>query len=77
MKYSKDSPGSNMALVPLECQNPNLMIGCEKNVMVVRALQKERRKNKRREKENMWRRNNHRNAKNDPVVVHFPARSNA
>ncbi|XP_063585624.1 uncharacterized protein LOC134763025 isoform X2 [Penaeus indicus] len=75
MKYSKDSPGSNMALVPLECQNPNLMIGCEKSVMVVRTLQKERRKNKRREKENMWRRNNHRNAKNDPVVVHYPARS--
>lgn len=72
MKYSKENSPSGM-LVPLECNNPNIMKG-DKNVAAARALQKERRKNKRREKENMWKRNNLKNALQEPVVMHYPAR---
>ncbi|XP_071545643.1 uncharacterized protein ssh isoform X2 [Panulirus ornatus] len=75
MKYGKEIPLVGM-LVPLERNNPNLLMkGCDKNVAVVRALQKERRRNKRREKENLWRRNNQRNAMQEPIVMHYPARS--
>lgn len=74
MKYSKESPAGGM-LVPLECKSINLLMkGCDKNMVVARTLQKERRRNKRREKENMWRRNNQRNAMQEPVVMHYPAR---
>lgn len=62
-------------LVPLECKNPNLLMKGDKNVAAARVLQKERRKNKRREKENLWKRNNQRNAMQEPIVMHYPARS--
>ncbi|KAK3850986.1 hypothetical protein Pcinc_042334 [Petrolisthes cinctipes] len=74
MKYSKESPAGGM-LVPLEYKSLNLLMkGCDKNMAVARALQKERRRNKRREKENMWKRNNQRNAMQEPIVMHYPAR---
>uniref|UniRef100_A0A0P4WJY8 protein-serine/threonine phosphatase n=1 Tax=Scylla olivacea TaxID=85551 RepID=A0A0P4WJY8_SCYOL len=74
MKFSKENSPSGM-LVPLECKNPNLLMKGDKNVTAARALQKERRKNKRREKENMWKMNNKRNALQEPIVMHYPARS--
>lgn len=74
MKYGKDSPGG-MSLVPLECQNPNLLKCYDKNVAVARAMQREKHKNKRREKENLWRRKNYKNARKEPIVIHYPARS--
>lgn len=63
-------------LVPLECHNPNLLLQnkCPGVVVSSRNTQKERRRNKRREKENMWRRNNIKNALQEPVVMHYPAR---
>ncbi|KAK4294837.1 hypothetical protein Pmani_032548 [Petrolisthes manimaculis] len=73
MKYSKESPAGGM-LVPLEYKSLNLLMkGCDKNMALARALQKERRRNKRREKENMWKRNNQRNAMQEPIVMHYPA----
>lgn len=73
MKFSKENSPSGM-LVPLECKNPNLLMKGDKNVAAARVLQKERRKNKRREKENLWKRNNQRNAMQEPIVMHYPAR---
>lgn len=77
MKYGKEgSPPvgvvGGMLLVPLERNNPSLLQN--KGVVVARSLQKERRRNKRREKENLWRRNNIKNALQEPVVMHYPAR---
>lgn len=74
MKYGKDSPGG-MSLVPLECQNPNLLKCYDKSIAVARAIQREKHKNKRKEKENLWRRKNYKNARREPEVMHYPARS--
>ena len=85
MKYGKDmlAPSGTLALLR-EFQHPSVLIrggrwgtqkkGCYGQDGAPPKTQKEKRRNKRKEKENMWQTKNILNAKKEPEVVHYPAR---
>ncbi|XP_066959077.1 uncharacterized protein ssh isoform X2 [Macrobrachium rosenbergii] len=79
LKECPQSPENNMMpiIILRLCgdKNHNRKAREEEVGGVAKALQRERHRRKRREKENLWRRKNDRNARQEPVVIHYPARS--